>query len=354
MAEVEYYGVTHVGRVRTNNEDNFYIDGHYKTNKNKPFDKYAGKSEKNKFLFSVCDGMGGTKLGEEASFEAVNMLSEQDGGNFSENLNSYIKKVNNKICEIAQKTGKSTGTTFVSLYIDDQFAEIANIGDSRCYMYRDGYIKQITRDHTEAQAMVEDGMLDANKAKSSAAFHILTQHLGIDENELVLEPDITRTRLHNDDIFLLCSDGLTDMLDDAEIAYVIRSGGDLKKIADMLVKKALEAGGHDNITLVIVKILNTKTNANITNSEKRKIIGNSFLLKFVIAIGLIMIVVISIWGINRSMSLNKPGEDPNFNDIETSAPSEWPTESPVPENGSSRIDSYIQNTPSVIPNRESY
>lgn len=253
--DVKSIAITNIGRVRQNNEDNFYLCGQYRTDVDMPNMTCTFSTPKSSYLFSVCDGMGGEEYGELASLIAVRLLDEY-ADNFSETINEYIDKANGAICaEISSHGGKRIGTTFAALELTDGKARAFNIGDSRIYLIRDNEVSQISEDHTQVQMLVTQGFVSAGDAKKHPARHVLTQHLGIFPDEMTLEPFCAEAiELKNGDIFLLCSDGLTDTLSDKDLLDIINTGSDLECKANALIKSALSTGSRDNITAVLAEI----------------------------------------------------------------------------------------------------
>lgn len=258
MLKVEYAAVTNVGKVRKNNEDNYYVNGYYKKDTDILNDAECGAGYGERFLFSVCDGMGGIQFGEVASLAAVKAVSEYRDRDFDKCCSECVKAANDAVCDFRESHNNvSTGTTFTSLYLKGSTAHIANVGDSRVYILRGGKIAQLSEDHTEAQLMIDAGVLDPARAKYSRASHALTQNIGLNERELIIEPCVKKGKTVAGDIFLLCSDGLTDMLDDDEIERILNMDAGAEDIAKRLVKGALDAGGRDNVTVAVVKVLQT-------------------------------------------------------------------------------------------------
>ena len=148
------------------------------------------------------------------------------------------------------------GTTFAALYVDKQEAVVVNVGDSRVYRLHQGVLRQLSHDHTLVQSMVKLGVITREQALTHRDRHKLTQHIGIDETEMIIEPAISdRILLEVGDTYLLCSDGLTDMVSDKEIQRLLGMGKSSLDTANMLIKAALKAGGNDNITVLVVRLL---------------------------------------------------------------------------------------------------
>ena len=257
--KIESAGGTHVGKIRINNEDNFYINGYYKKDVTENIKAVEDDIDRLYYTYAICDGMGGESLGELASLRAMEVLKAYDSDNLQHLIKQFVDEANWKICrEIEANSGKRIGTTIAMLNINQESAEICNVGDSRIYRFRKDRLEQLSQDHTRIQNMVEAGIITREEAETNKMRHILTQHLGIFPNEFVIEPYISKDiHLQKGDIFLLCSDGLTDMVGDFDLEKSIQtySGESPKKIVHELVCQALEAGGKDNISVIVAKIL---------------------------------------------------------------------------------------------------
>ena len=246
----------HVGRVRSNNEDNYYINGKYRWNlsQNEAFEEDLRSA--NKALYAVSDGMGGEDLGELASWITVRSLSPAKIPEVKKSATEAIARANDEICsEIRENGGRRIGATLVMLYIDDKKAISCNVGDSRAYLFRDQSLIQISEDHNEAMQMVRMGIISKEEAENHHSRHALSQHLGIFKDELLIEPYFSdEISLEKGDMFLLCSDGLTDMVTDEEICRSITEFKAPSKIGEALKEKALLNGGKDNITVLVAKV----------------------------------------------------------------------------------------------------
>ena len=245
-----------MGLVRGNNEDNFYINGRYKEDITEPFSRITDHARRDEYLYAVCDGMGGEDCGEEAALTAVETLAQYEKAGFDGKLAAYVSRTNQLICEKMKRMGGARiGTTLALLYIKDNQAMSCNLGDSRTYLFRDCKLRQLSKDHTQAQRLVDLGLLKQNEAKKHKDRNKLTQHLGIFPNELVIEPYISEMiTLMQGDVFLLCSDGLTDMVSDDGIARVLLSEAEAETMSEMLVEQAIQNGGKDNVTIIVVQV----------------------------------------------------------------------------------------------------
>jgi protein phosphatase len=235
---------TDVGKVRTNNEDAFYVPP-----------SNAGHPQ----LYIVADGMGGHRGGEIASRMAVDVVSTHINAHFSpkldgqqikaiikDALNKANKRILNSALENREWAGMGTTVT-LALFLSDKLY-IGHVGDSRAYRIRAGRIELLTRDHSLVWQLMEEGKLTFEEAKIHPLKNIITKALGTEE---LLEPDILEFDLKKNDIILLCSDGLTNMLDDENIK-TIASGANPEVAASMLIERANSLGGIDNITVGII------------------------------------------------------------------------------------------------------
>ena len=246
-------GGTHIGRVRSNNEDNFYINGFYKKNTYDGSCLFTDEKPHFSYTYAVCDGVGGAEFGELASLYAVEGLKAFDGRKLDERLSEYIESVNQRICDcVSNNDGKRMGSTLALLFIKGKDAYVCNIGDSRVYLLREGKLTRLSHDHTRRQSMIDYGLI--KNESEPVKDHVLTQFLGVFPEEFKLDPHIKRVRLKAKDTILLCSDGLTDMVSEEQIRESLintSSGGAEEKIND-LICAAINAGGRDNVTAVIV------------------------------------------------------------------------------------------------------
>lgn len=257
MIKVSTAAGTHIGCVRHNNEDNFYINGFFKENTDEESCFCADNETRDVYTFAVCDGVGGESCGELASLLAVQQLKEFDGKSLCGNLMEYAESANDVVCGEIREKRLRMATTVAILTISGENVSLCNMGDSRIYLYRDGELTQVSHDHTRLQRMVDSGAIRPEDAKLLKKDHVLTQFLGVFPQEFMIEPYIDETvKLHDGDIFLLCSDGLSDMVEDDDICQLLQDHGSRppEEIVDELTDAALEGGGRDNITTIVVKI----------------------------------------------------------------------------------------------------
>ena len=245
--------ISHVGKVRKNNEDNFCLNGSY-SDKNHAQDAELSTWKKS-FLsaggsfFAVFDGMGGGDYGEVASFtaaEAASAFLSQGGmeeGDVPDAFGKLCGRMNEQVCRMGRNLGAwQMGSTLVSFYNREDRIWVCNLGDSRCYLLREGTLRQLSLDHSER----EDGHGAAADRKP-----FITQYLGVDPGEMQIEPYLTSLTLQEKDRILLCSDGLTDMVPEKTICELLEEKRDPEAAVQALVHRALEAGGRDNITVML-------------------------------------------------------------------------------------------------------
>jgi len=260
MLKYEAYALTDIGNVRTNNEDNFFCNGIYKKDVSMPVYIFDEKGDAGKLsVFAVFDGMGGADCGETASLTAAENL-----GKYFEEITAKerifsgeeaILYMNAALCIEMEKKQANMGSTAVVLSIQAGFVQIANVGDSRAYLYRDGLLEQLSIDHTERGSLQrlrkELGLIQEDGIPEMK--DVLTQHLGVSEEDFLLEPYISgMSSLYAGDIYLLCSDGLSGMVPDNSIQEVLESSCNTMQKAQQLREMALKAGGKDNITLLLL------------------------------------------------------------------------------------------------------
>lgn len=243
--KLDIYGLTDEGLVRDHNEDciSWFPE---------------------KGLAILADGMGGHNAGEVASELAVTSITDA----LEEILSPEIKDVcdldfkevvheavifaNDEINQHAKLHPECTGmgTTIVMTLFHGNSVILASVGDSRIYRFRKGELKQVTTDHSLVQEMIDNGYMSEEEAIKSTNRNLITRALGISEDVKV---DVTQNDIEKDDIYLLCSDGLSDMINDEEIfSALVKFRQDLKRASEELVKLAKEHGGHDNVSVILV------------------------------------------------------------------------------------------------------
>jgi len=234
------YGLTDPGQVRQSNEDAVR------------WDEAGG-------WVLLADGMGGHLAGEVASRLAIETLAEHLAGSHGEApaavpgmLDAAVAEANARIHRQARADVRcqNMGTTLVvGLFLDDTLIA-AHVGDSRLYRYRDGMLQQLSHDHSLVQELVDEGMLSPAQAAESQYRNVITRALGLEEQ---VEVDVQQHRLQAGDLYLFCSDGLSDMLGDEELARLL-PGEELAPLAQRLVDEANARGGKDNISVILARV----------------------------------------------------------------------------------------------------
>ncbi|MBV9043352.1 MAG: Stp1/IreP family PP2C-type Ser/Thr phosphatase, partial [Acidimicrobiia bacterium] len=209
-------------------------------------------------LFVVADGVGGHKAGEVASQTAVETLQHAFTEPTTENLVEAVKTANRTVWNLAEANSdqRGMGTTLTAIALVDDGGEdrlaIVNVGDSRAYLLQQGQLEQLTEDHSLVEQLVREGQLTPEEAQVHPQRSIITRALGLDPD---VEVDSWELTPYKGDRLLLCSDGLTNEVSDADIATTLRTVGDPEEAAKQLVDAARDHGGNDNITCVVVDVL---------------------------------------------------------------------------------------------------
>lgn len=241
-----------MGKVRRNNEDNFFFDNKCLELENSGLRNPVSMEEplKSGLCLAVLDGMGGENFGEQASYAAVRKLQEiqRKKADFfvseKKYLNQLVFQLNDAVVRAKKELRtEHMGTTFTALYFTAKTVYVCNVGDSRAYRMRAGEFLQLSEDHV-SQYVQSEGRKPP-----------LTQYLGIDPEEMLLEPHIAKGDLRKGDRYLLCSDGLTDMLTNLEIAAILMENEDPESCVRSLIQAALDRGGRDNITAIVCRLL---------------------------------------------------------------------------------------------------
>ena len=224
---------TDVGRGRPENEDSHLVD---------PDDG----------LYAVADGMGGHRAGEVASATAIDALKSAYLG--GQRIDQAVVAANAAVFARAAEDAalRGMGTTLTAIALHDSTAELGHVGDSRAYLMRDGAVTQVTEDHSLVEQLVREGRLSPEEAQNHPQRAIITRALGVDADVAV---DTYRLDLKPGDRLMICSDGLTNMLSDDTIAQTLRRHADPQQAADTLVDMANQAGGDDNITVILLDAL---------------------------------------------------------------------------------------------------
>jgi len=237
MSISAYSGVSDTGHKRRRNEDSYVVAPP---------------------LFAVADGMGGAQAGEIASKLAAAALEDTDSGGLSgeERVTALIQEANRRVYERSNEdpSASGMGTTITVALVEDGTVTIGHVGDSRAYRYRDGAIEQITEDHSLVNELMKTGKLSPEEAEMHPQRSVITRALGTDPD---VDIDSFTLKTQAGDVFLLCSDGLTTMVDDNDILGVLEKyHDDLDRVTKSLISAANRGGGEDNITVIAFAIAN--------------------------------------------------------------------------------------------------
>ena len=236
------FSVTDIGRKRKLNQDYVYTS------------EVPVGSLPN--LFIVADGMGGHRAGDYASKLAVTTMVEaiegMEAGEPAAVLGRAVDRANAAVYGSAEETPEleGMGTTVVAAVCERETLQVANVGDSRLYVINGNEIRQITRDHSWVEEMIRRGGLEREQARNHPDKNIITRAVGADET---VRTDFFSVRLKEGDLILMCTDGLTNMLEDEEIRMVLDGARDIVEKAQELVRRANENGGRDNISVILIE-----------------------------------------------------------------------------------------------------
>ncbi len=236
------FGISDKGRYRTENQDCF-----------------DARAMADGLMVMVCDGMGGAAAGRVASAMArerfmeffKTVLESHDGTAVTDILSQSVDAANRRVYNHAERYEEyaGMGTTIVAGYMLDDVAYFVNVGDSRAYrIARDGIV-QVTKDHSLVQNMIDEGLLTADEARRHPRRNMITRAVGA---ERFVDSDVYSIAVRPGDSFLLCSDGLYNAIDDAELHRLVLAAGDVQTACSTLVKTAIEPGTRDNVTAVVI------------------------------------------------------------------------------------------------------
>ncbi|MFI5257448.1 MAG: Stp1/IreP family PP2C-type Ser/Thr phosphatase [Gemmatimonadales bacterium] len=235
---------TDVGMIRSGNEDNFSVD-----------------ASPTRGIFIVADGMGGHAAGEVASEMAVEIVQRElaplrdlDADDVVQRVATALKRANRAIHDrtLTEVDKQGMGTTVSALLVAGSRYLIGQVGDSRVYLMRDGSLSQLTKDHSYVQEQVDAGFLTPEQARYHPYSNVITRCVGAGQD---VEPDIYRGEVRVGDLFLVASDGLTGMVDDRRLAQLLGSRAEPERKVQSLIAEANGRGGLDNITAIIVQVL---------------------------------------------------------------------------------------------------
>jgi len=241
MSRKKFAGQTDIGLKRKNNEDVFFISP-------------------DQFFCLAADGIGGAAAGAvasqifaESTIETFGGISDRSGKEIKQHVQKAFRLANDNILQHVNQNPDHQGmgcTAELLAFSDDGFI-VGHIGDSRTYCLRNKQLEQLTRDHTIVQQQLEAGLITRDKIKQHPLRNVIFRSLGLAGE---VELDVLKGQAHSEDLFLLCSDGLTDMVSDDHICDILRTGADIDYKVEDLIAAAKSAGGNDNITVVLAAV----------------------------------------------------------------------------------------------------
>ena len=269
LVEIDVDARSHCGYHRTNNEDHFFITRLGRTLETMitslPAEDVPARTEEVNYVMVVADGMGGHAAGEIASRMAISTLvslaldvpdwifkvDDEHAPEIERRSRKYVQEVGAMLVERGRRdaTLHGMGTTLTAVRSFGRDLLITHVGDSRAYLLRAGGLHRLTRDHTCAQLLVDSGHLAAGEVAASRHRHVLTNALGGSIEDVQVDTD--RLQLEDGDRLLLCSDGLTDLVDDQTVTNILRETTRSSDACDRLVQRALDNGGRDNVTVIV-------------------------------------------------------------------------------------------------------
>ena len=254
--------LSHIGCVRKNNEDNFYLNGDYMLANEVDAGTYVECVSSNKQqIYAVCDGMGGLNGGERASLIAVETLdtlnTRLERGKIENAIRQYADTASQLAYDDGQHRGsKKQGSTMRMLMIHENIGYVANVGDSRVYIVRMGELVQVSYDHTDVYRLFMQGKLTREQARTHPKGNVISKYIGQPKNMRAQDfVHYSSILLCNGDRFMLCSDGLSDLLTHEEITHVLTNSSSPGEAAESLISMALELGGKDNVTCMVGDIV---------------------------------------------------------------------------------------------------
>jgi protein phosphatase len=272
QVRVDLGGLSHPGKVRPNNEDHFFVCrfGRFleTLQTNLPADSVPSRSEEFGYGMVVADGMGGSAAGEEASRLAiaslVHLILQTPDWILRLDEEPLVQEAQRRAAERYEQVNQTLedeakgdpglsgfGTTMTMACSLGRDLLLAHLGDSRAYLLSQGQLRQLTRDHTLVQDLIDQRIIDRKEAATHRLRHMLTQSLG--DHGRRIRPEVRQIVLEDNDCLLLCTDGLTEMVGNQVIHDILASGEPAQTICQRLVDRALEAGGKDNVTVALAR-----------------------------------------------------------------------------------------------------
>lgn len=251
--------ISHVGCEREGNEDNFFFNGDYMSFEKMDEGARISSSFSDKLsVFAVCDGVGGSNYGERASYKAVKMLLpflfKLKWGKADQMIDEYCAQASDEIFEDGRKKKANyQGTTLAMIIVYGDEAKVVNVGDSRVYRVNQGRTEQVSFDHSEVNMMRMSGYLTTELARKHPKSNVITRYVGMSKGERPKDFCYkTSFRAVNGDRIMICSDGVSDLIPEKELFSMLEKEQPAAGMCEGIVMKALEYGGKDNLTAIIL------------------------------------------------------------------------------------------------------
>ena len=244
------------GNVRMNNEDAYFFNGRFaEINEMDQEASLFTAGLENAALFAICDGMGGYENGEVASYTAVSRMEKLKQNLTSDEFTAAVSKWSEETNKAINEAAKDGGCTLALLFFDSEKIHIAHIGDSRVYRYHQQKLVRMTKDHSKLQVLLDAGIITEKEAEDYPQRHVITRALGMKEDENgKCRPSFQEPVPAEDhDRYIICSDGVTDMLTDNQIEDLVSQSQTAQDCADAIYHGALDAGGKDNTSVIVIE-----------------------------------------------------------------------------------------------------
>ena len=251
--ETIYCAYSTTGNTRSQNQDKLYVNGITDLGQEVKTGIYL--SDDIYQLFAVCDGMGGMQCGDEAARMTLNGLMQYPVDQLGTRWKQCISEINRQLCDWQKSEGIQSGCSLAVLLLGGGTAQIVNIGDSRIYLCRDEEIQQLSTDDTLFELLRNSrNRMTASHTLSPQTKNQLLRYLGMEEDEFVLEPHIREVTCKAEDVFLVCSDGVSSVLEPQQMRDTVMLRETVEDMTFELVQTAMNAGSADNMTCIAVQV----------------------------------------------------------------------------------------------------
>ena len=266
--EINSFGLTHIGKVRNDNQDSFRL-----CDPNDEYTKYHG------YLFGIADGMGGYAHGGIASTTALDTFFETfysaNGAAVTQKIRVGMQNANLSVYQTAQRIGAGKmGTTLTAVNIIGKNLFIGHIGDSRAYLIRNNEFTCLTNDHTQVGELVRMKILTPDKVRTHSQRSILDKSLGL---KLFIQPDIFKTTVQNNDLLILCTDGIWSVIQDDEFVKYAKVTNNPERLSSLIINMAMDRDSDDNLSIIVIELKKLSNSNNV--DEKKQILNMANLFR---------------------------------------------------------------------------